>query len=467
MSGARSGGVPEASEMRWLALVVLLGIVGLAVWFAARWLIVLPLLVWAYFNYALLDALGMLDLQGVAWRQFAVSAWDAIMSGRMSSSDLEWGTHLHPLHREVSARTTLLWLPLLVVAALFVLFRSRGGGFRRTFLLTGLRKQGVTRLFGMRLGGGLLGRLVRLLAAITFTRKLILTERKEWQSAGPSFLAYQGMHWKTSSVAMKFRQDGSNIPAPSMTPAEWVLECVGASDGVQRLSLDQFLAACTKAMLPQLGKPWQGLRRAPAYIQCLAALAYVNRTKGEGASRNFAERLTGIFLANMNAEKRERAMKAAADSVLRDAKAQSRLDGWAANHAWTNTAMIAIMAKGGPFQEWGGGDAGVLPTSSFLWLKDVDRHLWYALNNIGRRAFQVEGAGAVCHFFHERIAERPLEEPVFEEAILGHSGQDGARQERIHGILGYLVDNAMIADKNNIVVDMALIRSVLRPMVDA
>lgn len=447
--------------MRWLAFLILIGIVGLAIWFAARWLVVLPLLAWANLNYALLDALGLLDAQGVAWRQFAASAWDAIMTGRMASSDLEWGAHLHPLHREISDRILLLWLPVLGGLALFILFRSRGGGFRRSFLLTGMRKQAVTRFLGLRLGDGLLRWILRFLSTITFTRKLLLSERKEWQAAGPSFLAYQSLHWKTSAVAMRFRQDGENIPQSSRTPAEWVIENVKPPAETSRMSREEFLVACVRAMVPQLGQPWHGLRRAPGYIQALAALAHVNRVKGEAASREFAERLTTICLANANSAKRERAMRDAARSVFQDPKVVSRVEKWAANHAWTNTAMIAILAKGGPFQEWGGGDAGVLPTSSFLWLKQADRPLWYALNNIGRRAFHVEGSGAVCHFFHERIAERPLEEPVFDEAILGVASQDGGRQERVHGILGYLIDNGMIADKDNIVVDLALIRSVL------
>ena len=459
MSGARGGGVPESSETKWLAFAVLMGVIGLAVWFAARWLIVIPLLAWAAINYAALDAAGLLDEAGRAWRDYASTAWSALMEGRLASTDLDWGVHLLPLHQDVSGRVLWLWLPVFMIMTLFILFRSRGGGFKRRFLLTGMRKQSVVRFLGMKCGGLVKG-LLSLLTTLTLTRRLVMSERKEWVMSGPSFLSYQGLHWKTTSIANRFRPDGTGLPEPALTPVEWVLRHVKPKgDGaLPIMTREQFLAACREAMKTQLGSPWNGLAKAKPHVRAIMALAFLNRVKGDKASREFAEKLALVCLSTPPGDKRAKGLDRVAASVLADRKAVARIEKWASGHAWTNTAAIAVFAKGGPFQAWGGGDAGVLPSSSVLWLKEMDRPLWYALNNVGRRAFHVEGAGAVCHFFHERAAGRLLDEPMVDEAIVGSVDSDSSG--RLHGILGYLRDNQMLPEPN--VVDFALIERVLR-----
>ncbi len=47
---------------------------------------------------------------------------------------------------------------------------------------------------------------------------------------------------------------------------------------------------------------------------------------------------------------------------------------------------------------------GILPPSEFLWLKPVDRNLWYLLNAIGRRVASVEAAGSFANFIAEKVA---------------------------------------------------------------
>jgi intracellular multiplication protein IcmP len=77
---------------------------------------------------------------------------------------------------------------------------------------------------------------------------------------------------------------------------------------------------------------------------------------------------------------------------------------------------MGIYGWGGPMKTWGG-KGGVLPTASFRWLKTIDRNLFYCLNNVGRRKFHIEGAGAVNHFFAERILQAPITNPRFNEVI--------------------------------------------------
>lgn len=55
--------------------------------------------------------------------------------------------------------------------------------------------------------------------------------------------------------------------------------------------------------------------------------------------------------------------------------------------------------------------AGPVGTGEFRWLRRSDRALWYALDNLGRQTFHVEGLAAMDHFRHEIAADRRLMVP--------------------------------------------------------
>ena len=60
---------------------------------------------------------------------------------------------------------------------------------------------------------------------------------------------------------------------------------------------------------------------------------------------------------------------------------------------------------------------GVLPTAEFLWLKPVDRRLWYVMNSVGRQTAVVEVAGAFAHWLTEKRLGRGLRTPMVKEAV--------------------------------------------------
>lgn len=82
---------------------------------------------------------------------------------------------------------------------------------------------------------------------------------------------------------------------------------------------------------------------------------------------------------------------------------------------WRNLALLALYAAAR--------ERGVLPTAEFLWLRPVDRRLWYLCNNMGRRTAWPEIAGPWSHYRAEcRLGEmeagfRGEEEPQVEAAV--------------------------------------------------
>jgi intracellular multiplication protein IcmP len=78
-------------------------------------------------------------------------------------------------------------------------------------------------------------------------------------------------------------------------------------------------------------------------------------------------------------------------------------------HAYVYTALASML-------ELARSD-GVLASSEFLWLKPVDRKLWYMLNTVGRQTAVPEIAGAYSHWIAERKWGGPLRTPMVDEAV--------------------------------------------------
>ena len=86
----------------------------------------------------------------------------------------------------------------------------------------------------------------------------------------------------------------------------------------------------------------------------------------------------------------------------------------AAQHAFVTPAMLRCLQVARD-------QGGVLAPAQFLWLRGVDRSMWYALNNLGRGAVHTEAAGAIGHFRAERAAGKPIPNPQVDTAIDGLS----------------------------------------------
>lgn len=78
-------------------------------------------------------------------------------------------------------------------------------------------------------------------------------------------------------------------------------------------------------------------------------------------------------------------------------------------HAYTLTALASLL------------DAsrrnGVFPTAEFLWLKPVDRSMWYMLNSVGRVTPHTEVAGPFAHWIAEKELGRKSMVPMVDEAV--------------------------------------------------
>ena len=100
------------------------------------------------------------------------------------------------------------------------------------------------------------------------------------------------------------------------------------------------------------------------------------------------------------------------DALLKDPRAGTFLR---PHSFWRDTALLALYEAART--------KGVLPTAEFIWLRPVNRQLWYLLNNLGRRTAWPETAGLWAHYMTETAiarvdpSSRGIEDPQVEEAV--------------------------------------------------
>lgn len=167
--------------------------------------------------------------------------------------------------------------------------------------------------------------------------------------------------------------------------------------------------AATRVFTRQLGARWQGFDKLPWHYQAVAAaLALKGARKRDDADRLLNEIAqcwspgSGLALSAT--------LKGRIRQILKDPKIGGEAAKVMSAHAYAVPGMFRLLL-------WARERGGVLAAATFLWLRVVDRALWYPLNNAGRRTFHAEAAGAVAHYYAEKFLRRPLIIPKVQGAV--------------------------------------------------
>ena len=152
----------------------------------------------------------------------------------------------------------------------------------------------------------------------------------------------------------------------------------------------------------QLGAVWEGFDRCPPHARALAAvfMARMNRDR-KGATMILAALDRGSVSGKHNYD--------VATETLKKFQKTELVQEIVSNHAYFLTVMAALLQASR--------QDGVVPSAEFLWLKLVDRRLWYMLNCVGRQTPFAEVAGPFAHWRAEQAMKRPSLVPMIDEAI--------------------------------------------------
>lgn len=151
----------------------------------------------------------------------------------------------------------------------------------------------------------------------------------------------------------------------------------------------------------QLGPVWAGSSKLPPYMRALFA-AFAARVNADSAP---ASKLINQLAASSLNKQMD---FSGTDELIKKHENTKLVQKIVQSHAYVTTVMAAMLLAAR--------DDGVQASADFLWLKPLDRRLWYTLNTVGRQTPFVEVAGIFAHWVAEREAGRKLMVPMVDEA---------------------------------------------------
>lgn len=257
---------------------------------------------------------------------------------------------------------------ILFILAVFIFLKSPGNKFSKTFSLASFRDQEKTNW-------------PQIIPASKVD--LINSDIKQGE-------------WASASTPMEFAKKNELLEIivnPNPNP---ILKELAKVAKLKESRARQVFAA-------QLGHLWQGPDKLPIHTKALfaifAAIANQEVTAPHALLRQY----------NISLEYQKIPDFTGYEPLLEKYKDSKVIKKIEKQHAYVLTIMAALLEIART--------NGVLACADFLWLKIVDRQLWYMLQNVGRRGAFPEVAGAVAHWRIESRMQKRLISPMIDEAV--------------------------------------------------
>lgn len=158
----------------------------------------------------------------------------------------------------------------------------------------------------------------------------------------------------------------------------------------------------TQVFVRQLGKRWEGIDALNMPTKALFA-AFASRLHGdiEAARSLLAQIQFSSRKGKLNFE--------GVDEMIRRYRYHDVVEQVTGQHAFVLTVMGSMLEATRQL--------GVLASADFLWLKPLDRRLWFMLNSVGRQVPFVEVAGPYAHWVYEKHLGKKVVTPMVKEAV--------------------------------------------------
>lgn len=231
----------------------------------------------------------------------------------------------------------------------------------------------------------------------------IKTQMKMWPVIAP--IAHFNPGKTSARILGDTILDKTPLFAEAFAPEEWLsYHRISVVNGVPDRE------SVRRAFLQQLGPRWNGFQDLPPYMLALATAFALKGVQKRDESDDFLGQISLCWSADKGFRPTPEVM-AEIRKLLKDPAVGGKALEIASKHAYRTTALLGML-------KWARFMGGVLAAAQFLWLRGVDRELWYSLNNLGRRSFHSEGAGAIAHYMAEEAAHKALPTPRLDTAIV-------------------------------------------------
>jgi intracellular multiplication protein IcmP len=99
------------------------------------------------------------------------------------------------------------------------------------------------------------------------------------------------------------------------------------------------------------------------------------------------------------------------NAMLKKYQNQKSIQTVIGHHAYESTVMASLLELAR--------HTGVVASADFLWVKMLDRRLWFTLNMVGRQTPSIEVAAPFAHWIIEKELQKKVRTPMLDEAVKG------------------------------------------------
>lgn len=160
--------------------------------------------------------------------------------------------------------------------------------------------------------------------------------------------------------------------------------------------------AAERLFVLQMGPMWDDVSRLPIHMKALFVIFLSRVSRGKDISFDLLNQL-----ARSSGD--GRLDFTGVEDLVQKYKDHPAVKWAVSRHAYVYTVLATLLELARL--------EGVLATAEFVWLKPLDRRLWYVLNAVGRSTPVVEAAGVYAHWLAEKKLQRRLSTPVVAEAV--------------------------------------------------
>lgn len=162
-------------------------------------------------------------------------------------------------------------------------------------------------------------------------------------------------------------------------------------------------------LVKQLGQPWQGIDKLLPHQRAIFAVlaTYVNY------QRKVADKMMEQLAHSADAStlKSGKLDYTGIENLIKQYANSPKVKEITSNHAYVLTVfseMLSVARK-----------TGIVANSLYLWVKPIDRSLWYTLNNVGRQAVFAETGAVRAHWLAEKELGYAVKSPMVDSVLPG------------------------------------------------
>lgn len=246
-----------------------------------------------------------------------------------------------------------------------------------------------------------LGNTARVFKRAYNMRDLVQAEQKNWPQITPVSQLdliktdIDKGPWAMAMTPMQFckryhlLEEHRRQAQEGMTRKEW-----------NRIDVTLRRGAANKIFALQLGPVWPGVAKLPPHTRALFACFAARYNSDTKAAADLFAQMSRTSLTKMDFT--------GVDELLKKHANTKGVRKIVDSHAYLLTVMASML-------EFARED-GVQAAADFLWLKPIDRRLWYMLNTVGRQTPFTEVAGPFAHWVAEKELGKRILAPMVEEA---------------------------------------------------